>query len=141
MPTTQWSPRPAGIALCAVGGLFMAVGSVTLASDTPGRVLSGIAAAGLVVYAAGTWRARPKLALDADGLVLRGWIHARRLSRSDVAVIRLVEFSRLGRRVRMLEIETVAGSLVMLSRWDLGTAPADVFDTLVAAGYPGRKKS
>jgi hypothetical protein len=38
----------------------------------------------------------------------------------------------------MLELETADGGLVILSRWDLGTGPLEVFDALTAAGYAGR---
>lgn len=118
----------------------MAIASVTLVTDPPGRVMTGIAAAGLVLFAMVTWRARPKLAITPDGLVLRGWFRTQVLRQSDIKIIRITEFRRYGRTVRLLEIESAGGGLVLLSRWDLGTNPLDVLDALTAAGYAGRKR-
>jgi hypothetical protein len=115
----------------------MAIASVTLVTDPPGRILTGVAAAGLILFAGVTWRARPKLAITPGGLVLRGWFRTQVLQHSDIKIIRITEFRRHGRRVRLLEFETVAGGLVVLSRWDLGTDPLEVLDALTAAGYAG----
>ncbi|WP_407687946.1 PH domain-containing protein [Mycobacterium sp. HUMS_1102779] len=140
MQQTQWAPRPAGIAGCGLAGVFMAIASVTMVTDVPGRVMTSIAAAGLMLFAALTWRARPKLAITPDGLALRGWFRTQVMQTSDVKIIRIAEFRRYGRTVRLLEIETVDGGMVLLSRWDLGTNPLDVLDALTAAGYAGRKR-
>ncbi|MCV7094930.1 PH domain-containing protein [Mycobacterium kubicae] len=137
MQQTQWAPPAGGIAGCAVAGLVMAIAAVTLVTDTPGRVMVGIAAAGLVLFAGASWRARPKLAIADDGLAVRGWFRTQLLRRRDIKIIRITEFRRHGRRVRLLEIETVGGGLLILSRWDLGTDPLDVLDALTAAGYAG----
>lgn len=56
----------------------------------------------------------------------------------NIKIIRIDEFRRYGRLVRLLEIETVSGGLLILSRWDLGTDPVEVLDALTAAGYAGR---
>ncbi|MCV7429595.1 PH domain-containing protein [Mycobacterium montefiorense] len=138
MQQTQWQPHAAGVAGCGLGGLFMAIASVTVVTDPPGRVLAGIAGAGLLVFAGGTWRARPKLAITADGLVIRGWFRTQVLQHSDIKIIRITEFRRLGRKVRFLEVETVDDRLVLFSRWDLGAEPLEVLDALTAAGYAGR---
>lgn len=134
----QWGPPPAGIAVVAAVGVLMAVSCVALATDPPGRILSGIAAVGLLVFAAGSWRARPRLALTPDGLVYRGWLRTRTLHRGDLDLIRITEFRRWGRRVRLLEIETAEDQLLVLSRWDLGGDPLAVLDVLTDAGYAGR---
>lgn len=118
----------------------MAIAGVTLITDIPGRILAGIAAAGLILFAGLTWRARPKLAITPDGLALRGWFRTQVLRRSDIKIIRITEFRRHGRRVRLLEVETVAGGLTLFSRWDLGKDPLEVLDALTAAGYAGRKR-
>ena len=116
----------------------MAIGCAAMAADPPGRILSGIAAIGLLVFAAGSWRARPRLAITADGLVYRGWLRTRTLRRSDLELIRITEFRRWGRKVRLLEIDVKdPGELLVLSRWDLGTDPLSVLDALTAAGYAG----
>lgn len=54
MQQTQWEPRVAGVAGCGHGGLFMAIASVTVVIDPPGRVLVGIAGAGLLLFAGAT---------------------------------------------------------------------------------------
>jgi hypothetical protein len=116
----------------------MAIASVTLVTDAPGRLLAGIAAVGLILFAGATWRARPKLAITADGLMLRGWFRTQVLRPSDIKIIRITEFRRYGRKLRLLEVETADGGLVLFSRWDLGTDPLEVLDALTAAGYAGR---
>lgn len=116
----------------------MAIESVTLVTDTPGRVLTGVAALGLILFASATWRARPRLAITPDGLAIRGWFRTQLLRHSNIKIIRIDEFRRYGRLVRLLEIETVSGGLLILSRWDLGTDPVEVLDALTAAGYAGR---
>ncbi|MCV6986337.1 PH domain-containing protein [Mycobacterium shinjukuense] len=135
MQQTQWEPKAAGIAGCGVGGLVMATACVTLVTDPVGRFMTGIAALGLILFASFSWRARPKLAITPDGLAIRGWFRTQVMSRPQIKIIRISEFRRYARTVRLLEIETVAGGLVVLSRWDLGTDPLRVLDALTAAGY------
>ena len=135
MDNRRWGPRPAGIAAVGVAGILMAVGCVTVAVDPPGRILTAIAAIGLLVFAAGSWRARPRLAITADGLVYRGWFRTVTLRRDDIELIRITEFRRVGRTVRLLEIDTHAPPLIVLNRWDLGGDPLTVLDALTEAGY------
>ncbi|OBH18210.1 PH domain-containing protein [Mycolicibacter terrae] len=134
----EWSPPAAGIAGCALAGVVLAISAVTVATDLPGRVLAGIAGVGMLVFAGLSWRARPKLALTAQGLALRGWWRTRLLAPGSLTRVRVTEFQRIGRTQRLLEIETNADELLILSRWDLGTDPREVFDALAAAGYTGR---
>jgi hypothetical protein len=138
---TSWEPRAGGIAGCGVAGVLMATGSVTLVTDAPGRVMTGIAAVGLILFAGATWRARPKLAITPDGLVIRSWLRTQLLQRSDIKIIRITEFRRLARKMRLLEVETADEGLVVFSRWDLGTEPLDVLDALTDAGYGGPRES
>lgn len=135
MQQTKWGPSAFGIAACGVFGLILAIGAVTLITDAPGRILVGIAAAGLLVFASLSWRARPKLAISDDGLVTRGWSRINVLRRSDIKIIRITEFRRIARKVRLLEIDTADGRLFVFTRWDLGTDPLNVLDALTAAGY------
>ena len=139
MQQTEWSPPAFGIAACGVVGLILAIGAVTLITDAPGRILVGIAAAGLLVFASLSWRARPKLAISDDGLVIRGWSRTNLLRRSDIKIIRITEFRRIARKVRLLEIDTTDDRLLVFTRWDLGTDPLDVLDALTAAGYAGSR--
>jgi hypothetical protein len=118
----------------------MAIGCVTVVTDPPGRILTGVAAAGLLAFAIMSWRARPKLAITGDGLAVRGWWRSQVLSAADIKLIRITEFRRLARKVRLLEIETVDDRLMVFTRWDLGTDPLGVLDALTAAGYAGRRR-
>jgi hypothetical protein len=137
MQQTEWGPSPVAIAGCGVFGLLMAIAAVTLVTDAPGRLLVGIAAVGLLVFAGISFRARPKLAITPEGLVVRGWWRTRVLRRADIKIIRITEFRRIARKVRLLEIDTVDGRLIVFTRWDLGTDPLRVLDALTEAGYAG----
>jgi hypothetical protein len=117
---------------------MMATAAVTLVTDPPGKILAIIAAAGLVMFATLSWRARPKLAINDGSLVIRGPIRAHRLVKADIKLIRITEFRRLARKVRLLEIDTTDDRLFVLTRWDLGTDPLEVLDALTAAGLAGR---
>jgi hypothetical protein len=139
MQQTEWSPPAFGIAACGVLGLVLAIGAVTLITDAPGRILVGIAALGLLVFASVSWRARPKLAISGDGLVIRGWSRTNLLRRSDIKIVRITEFRRLARKVRLLEVDTTDGRLLVFTRWDLGTDPLNVLDALTTAGYAGSR--
>lgn len=138
MQQTEWSPSTAGIAACGILGLVMAIGVVTVVTDPPGRILGGIAAVGLLAFASMSWRARPKLAITPAGLVVRGWWRDTILRREDIGTVRITEFRRIGRKVHLLEIDTIADDrLLVFTRWDLGTNPLDVLDALTDAGYAG----
>jgi PH (Pleckstrin Homology) domain-containing protein len=134
---TQWSPSPLGIAACGIAGIVMAIADVTVVTDVPGRLLLGISAVGLILFASGTCHARPKLAITSDGLRVRGWWRTQLLRRAEIKIIRITEFRRIGRKMRLLEIDAADGRLLIFSRWDLGTDPLDVLDALTAAGYAG----
>jgi hypothetical protein len=134
---TQWAPSVIGNAACGLAGIVMATTCVTVVTDGPGRLLLGISAVGLIVFAGGTWRARPKLAITGDGLQIGGWLAPHHLRRPDIKLIRISEFRRIGRTIRLLEIDANDGRLFVFSRWDLGTDPLDVLDVLTASGYAG----
>jgi hypothetical protein len=139
MQQTEWSPSTLGIAACGVIGLILAIAVVTMITDAPGRILLGIAAAGLLVFASMSWRTRPKLAIRDDGLLTRGWTRTNILQPADIKIIRITEFRRLARKVRLLEIDTADDQLLVFTRWDLGTDPLHVLDALTAAGYAGSR--
>ena len=69
-----------------------------------------------------------------------GLVSDARLGRTDIKLIRITEFRRIGRKVRLLELDTVDGRLVVLSRWDLGGDPIAVLDALTDAGYAGPER-
>jgi hypothetical protein len=110
---------------------------VTAVTDPAGRLLLGISGLGLILFAGGTWRARPRLAILGDVLQVGGWVRSDQLRRADIKIIRITEFRRLGRKMRLLEIDANDGRLFVFSRWDLGTDPLDVLDALTAGGYAG----
>jgi hypothetical protein len=126
-----------GIAACGIGGLILAVGAVTLITDPPGRVLVSVAAIGLIVFASLSRRARPKLAIKNDALVTRSLLGENELKHADIKRIRITEFRRIGRKMRLLEIDTVDDRLLVFTRWDLGTDPLHVLDALTDAGFAG----
>ena len=115
----------------------MATTSVTGVTDAPGRLLLGVAGAGWILFAGGTWRARPKLAITEDGLRIGGWVRPHYLRRPDIKIIRITEFRRIGRKTRLLEIDADDGRLFVFSRWDLGANPLDALDALTESGYAG----
>ena len=139
MQQTEWSPPALVVAACGIVGMVLAIGAVTLITDPPGRILLGIAAVGLLLFASLSWRARPKLAISDDGLVSRGWSRTNVLQRGDIKLIRITEFRRIARKVRLLEIDTADDRLFVFTRWDLGTDPLNVLDALTAAGYAGSR--
>jgi hypothetical protein len=91
------------------------------------------------VFASLSWRARPKLAITDAGLEYRGWTRTSVLTHADIKLIRITEFRRLARKMRLLEIDTTDDRLLVFTRWDLGTDPLHVLDALTAAGYAGRR--
>ncbi|WP_228032412.1 PH domain-containing protein [Mycolicibacterium sp. P9-22] len=135
---TSWAPKTIGIVWIGIIGLVMAAIAVTVVTDPPGRVLGGVAALGLVLFATASWRARPKLAITGAGLQIRGWLSTRVLAKDDITLIRITEFRRLARKVRLLEIDTADDRLYVFTRWDLGTNPLQVLDALADAGYTPR---
>lgn len=128
-----WSPPAALVgtawALAAVGALF-----AVLSDDRAGSLLVGLAAVCLAGLALFGTLARPRLAVDADGLAVRGLAGARHWAWPAVTV-RLARTRRLGRTVSTLELdcrEDGAEHLVVLSRLDLGVDPEEVVAVLRA---------
>ncbi|WP_073695075.1 PH domain-containing protein [Mycobacterium sp. ST-F2] len=134
MEQTQWSPPTAGIAACGLFGVALGAVALTSVTDLPGRVLAGIAAVGLLVFTTLSWRARPKLAITPAGLVVRGWFGTQTYAQADLKSVRITEFRRLTRKVRLLELDTVDDRLLVFTRWDVGTDPINVLDALTDAG-------
>lgn len=135
MQQTSWAPKSAAVIVTGIAGLALAMAAVTVVTDLPGRVMGAVAGAGLLVFALGSWRARPKLAITEAGLAVRGWVSSRVITGEEIALIRVTEFSRLARKQRLLEIDTTDDRLYVFTRWDLGTSPVAVLDALTDAGY------
>lgn len=62
-------------------------------------------------------------------------VHHEAAGAPDISLIRITEFRRIGRTMRLLEIDTTDDRLLVLSRWDLGTDPLRVLDALTDAGF------
>ena len=127
-----WSPRAGEVAVAAVGGLVLAAFALTT-DDAAGRVIVGLAAAGLLVVAAVGALRRPRVVADSEGVTLRGAFGTRHLAWQDVATVLLRSHRRLGVEVGMLEISGGTGDddiLLVISRTDLGTDPRDVHPVL-----------
>lgn len=132
-PPSSWSTPPATVLAVAAGAVAATVLAL-LTTDTPGRVLLALAAAGLGVVAVLGAVLRPRLTVDQGGLVVRGVRGSQRLDWPYVATLEVVATQRLGREVRCLEITPVGDdhTLLLLTRTDLGADPRDVLDRLVA---------
>lgn len=131
----EWGPKPAGIVAVALVGVALGLASALFVTDAPGRLLASLAALGLLIFAAVSWRCRPKLRIVDEGLQMQGLTRDTVLPRAAVDSVKVTEFRRLGRRTRLLEIES-GDRLIVLNRWDLGTDPRDVHEALRAARYP-----
>ncbi|MFE9582975.1 PH domain-containing protein [Nocardia sp. NPDC006044] len=135
-PRLAWTtPTPALVAV-AGGGVVLAVAAI-LADEAASRLLVGLAAAGLLVLAGLGFRQRPRLSVlpGADPrLVVRKALGADEYARDQIIRARVVDYRRLGRKMPMLEIDVDHDGterLLIFGRWDLGTRPDDVYDTLV----------
>ncbi|WP_353735618.1 PH domain-containing protein [Gordonia sp. (in: high G+C Gram-positive bacteria)] len=164
-PTSSGRPPPAAAAAIAVGGLFLLVGALTVASDAVGAVLMTVAAVMLLGFAAYALLVRPRLTLirgDGPRIVVRTIGGRSTYGPADIDRIRLRTLRRIGRRTGQLEIEVVAepGSpdpadswnecrddlpaapdhprdttLIVFNRWDLGADLHEVADALSEAGF------
>jgi Bacterial PH domain len=134
----QWSPAPAATGVLWTGAAVLGVAAVLL--DTAGGLLVGTAAVGLLGAGVHDLLVRPRLAADAEGVVVRTWTGRRRLPWEGLRVaVRVTR--RFGVPTRSLELDTAmgpddAGDLVLLGRRELGSAPEDVAQALraLAAG-------
>ncbi|SCL65959.1 PH domain-containing protein [Micromonospora yangpuensis] len=101
--------------------------------DQVGLALAGLIAAGLAGWALRDLVAPVRLAMDADGLVVRvGYAGRRRLPWSAIEQIDLDRHSRRGLTTELLEIDA-GESLYLFGRYDLNAPPAEVADELRAA--------
>ncbi|MGI8332438.1 PH domain-containing protein [Actinomadura scrupuli] len=146
-PARQWRVAPvyplvkaAGAVVCAV---IAVVSALSAAADRQLVLLAGVAAAGLLVFAARDVLAPVHLSAGRGGLtVIRGFAGHRHIPWAEVQSIRLGERQRLGRTTRLVEIDT-GERLHLLSSYDLGAQPEDVTEELrrlrfAAAGQSGR---
>ncbi|MFI6777151.1 PH domain-containing protein [Nocardia sp. NPDC050412] len=138
-PRTTWTTPMAGLIAVTIGGVVLA-GAAILAKDGPSRLLIGLAAVGLLALAGLGFRQRPRLSITADPqprLVVRTLTGPTEYTRDQIMRARVVGYRRLGRKNPMLEIDVEHHGderLLIFGRWDLGTSPDEVFETLVAHG-------
>lgn len=129
----SWSPRP-GIVIVGWLAAVVALTSTLLTSDAPGRLLGAVAAAMLAAAALFGTVARPRFAVDEDGVAVRGLLGVKRWPWARVHRLRVVRHRRLGRGVAMLELEAIDDDgddqLVILGSLDLGTHPDEVLATV-----------
>ncbi|MDG3012898.1 PH domain-containing protein [Rhodococcus sp. D2-41] len=137
----SWAPKTSAVVVFGIGGVLMAVAAATLGNDVAGRLLITLAAVALLVIAATGAYIRPRLqvvdvAPDGPGLAVRGLSGRRVYTPQQMRRVRVTSYPRLGRRVKTLEIDArePEDRLIVLSRWDLGTDPQDVYDALDGAG-------
>jgi Bacterial PH domain len=128
----RWSPRPVETA-AAAGGAVVAL-LLALVTDPAGRVLFGIAAAGLLALVTADLLLRPRLAADATGLRLRTLAVRRSVPWSAVERVEVDERDRYGLSARTLEVDA-GETLVVLGRRGLGADPRDVADALARIRY------
>lgn len=127
-----WGPKRALLFFAAGGGVVFAVLAV-LAGDPAGRLLMALAAAGLLVGAATATAARPRLAVDDGGVVVRGITGRRRVPWSELAQWEVVSHHRLGRSVDVLELSVDQRGrevLLLFTALELGADPVDVLAVL-----------
>jgi hypothetical protein len=112
-----------------------------LADDPRGRILTAIAAVGLLLFALFGTVARPRLSADLDGIEIRRLGGRQRWAWGAVR-ISVSSTRRFGRTVSLLELDTGndtadededdVGGLVVLGWLDLGTEPQEVAAVLRA---------
>jgi hypothetical protein len=123
-----------GLAIIGALGVVLLGAAVFTPQNAPGRVIASIAGLGaLAVFALGV-RRRPRLAIEPGGALVLGRLgHPDVYLPSDIAQIRTTSFSRIGRKVHLLELDLRRASeeqFIVLSRWDLGADPRDVYEVL-----------
>jgi hypothetical protein len=135
-----WASPPALVGMAwvlCVGALAWTI----LADDPRGRILTAIAAAGLLLFALFGTVARPRLSADPDGIEIRRLGGRQRWPWGAVR-ISVSSTRRFGRTVSLLELDTGndaadededdVGGLVVLGWLDLGTEPEQVAAVLRA---------
>lgn len=134
----EWSP-PRGLVVATwVAGLAAATWCVLLVltgADPPGRLISGVTAAALLLAAVHGTVARPRLAAAPDGLTIRRLTGRRMHPWGRVSAVRVLHTRRFGRTTALLAVDVWDDDpddekLLLFGRLDLGADPQDVADTL-----------
>jgi hypothetical protein len=135
----EWSPAVAlvviGWAAAVAAGAWCVLLWASYA-DPAGRLIAGVAAAGLVVAAVFGTRARPRLRADADGLTVGGLLRARHYPWPLVGDVRVLQTRRFGLGSSLLEVDTTTADgrerLLVFGRLDLDEDPQDVAPQVLA---------
>ena len=136
----SWSTPTAGLLVVTGGGILLVVAAI-LAQDGPSRLLVGVAAVAVLATAALGFRQRPRLTMipgAAPRLVVGTFTGPKDYPIDRIDRIRMVSYRRIGRKSAMLEVDVHhegTERLLIFGRWDLGTNPHDVYDTLVVNGF------
>jgi hypothetical protein len=143
-PGRRWSPPATLVALGWLGTAAALFWGVWGAAEPTGRLLAGVTVLVLGSAALFGSRARPRLAADDTGLVVRGLTGETRFDWARVSRLRLVRTRRFGREMPTLEIDARGpddrDDRLMVFGWlDLGTDPRDVAEDLDALRH-GRER-
>jgi hypothetical protein len=125
----HWSVRAVETSIAALTGVAILVAAVF--ADPAGRLLGGIAGAGLLILAGTDLAWRPRLAANGGGVAVRTPGRTARLPWTQITGVRVDERQRLGLTSRTLEIDA-GDDLIVLGRRSLGTDPRDVAAVLDA---------
>lgn len=129
---TSWAPRSALVVVAWLVTVLLLAGAVLDAvfGDGKGAVLMGLATVAVGAFAVHWSVVRPRLSVDAEGLIARTLGGTHRLP-WDRTGIQLRTTRRLGRDGVTLELEH-DDELYIFGRVDLGEDPRDVLDALTA---------
>ncbi|SEP51936.1 PH domain-containing protein [Amycolatopsis saalfeldensis] len=129
---TSWAPRRSLVVLAWSVAALLLVGAVTdlVFGDGKGAVLLGVAMLAVGGFAVHWSLVRPRLAVDAEGLVARTLGGTHRLPWAGTTT-QLRTTRRMGRDGVTLELEH-GDQLYVFGRLDLGEDPRDVMDVLSA---------
>lgn len=113
-------------ALTALGAVWMA-----LTGDRVGTLLFGVVTLGMGYLGVTATVLRPRLQADGHGVTVRGVRGERRLPWAELTV-RISRTHHWGRESTTLELDH-GESMILLGRWELGSAPTLVAEQLEAA--------
>jgi hypothetical protein len=129
---TSWAPRRSLVVLAWAVAALLLVGAVTdlVFGDGKGAVLLGVVMLAVGGFAVHWSLVRPRLEVDAEGLVARTLGGRHRLPWAETST-KLRTTRRMGRDGVTLELEH-GDQLYIFGRLDLGEDPRDVMDVLSA---------
>jgi hypothetical protein len=137
--TLRWAPSVVLVAVVWIGAVAAAVWCgllIITGADPAGQLLSAVAALSLLVAAAFSTVARPRLAADTTGITVRGLLGSHRYPWSRVSGVQVLRTRRWGRETALLELEVIertdAERLLLFGRLELDDDPEDVAEQLLA---------